>query len=210
MPLRGVATRRMPLRGAAFDARGTPLRGVAFDARRMSLWGVGFDARRMPLRGVGLGKRSSGALAWVDAPRGRWLGCPAGVAPERRLGCPAHALAGRCAVRPADHAKMWGNPRRPSAATEHGASGAVMLSEAKHPACLRQSAGFFVAALLRMTGGATAAARYTRARRAACQARSAQGAPHARRAARRDAPRNARRTPGALRAGTPRAMHVAR
>ncbi len=35
----------------------------------------------------------------------------------------------------------------------------VMLSEAKHLACLRQSARFFVAALLRMTGSATAAAR---------------------------------------------------
>ena len=40
-----------------------------------------------------------------------------------------------------------------------GTPAPVMRSEAKHPACLRQSAGFFVAALLRMTGGATAAAR---------------------------------------------------
>jgi len=46
-----------------------------------------------------------------------------------------------------------------------------MLSEAKHPACLRQSAGFFVAALLRMTDGATAAARYRHARHAAPEAR---------------------------------------
>jgi len=53
--------------------------------------------------------------------------------------------------------------RRPERAA---APAAVMLSEAKHLASLRQSAGFFVAALLRMTGGATAAARYRRARRA--------------------------------------------
>ncbi len=51
-----------------------------------------------------------------------------------------------------------------------------MLSEAKHPACLRQSAGFFVAALLRMTGGATAASRYKRARLAARKARKSCGA----------------------------------
>ncbi len=59
------------------------------------------------------------------------------------------------------------------------APAAVMLSEAKHLAPLRQSARFFVAALLRMTGSATAATRSMRARRAARRAHRARGTPRA-------------------------------
>ena len=70
-----------------------------------------------------------------------------------------------------------------------------MLSEAKHPASLRHSARFFVAALLRMTGSATAAARSMRAKHAARKIHRAQGALRARRTARK-----MHRAQGALRA----------
>jgi len=135
-----------------------------------------------PLRGVALGRRPAGALAWVpvarpsdalalvDAHLGRWLRCP------------ARAPAGRCLGRPADHAKMRESQGGLRPQPNAGAPAAVMLSEAKHLACLRQSARFFVAALLRMTGGATAAARYMRAKQAARKARRAHGRPRARRA----------------------------
>jgi len=75
---------------------------------------------------------------------------------------------------------MWGDPRWPSAATGRGAPAPVMLSEAKHLASLRHSARFFVAALLRMTGSGTAAARSMRAKHAARKIHRAQDPPRAR------------------------------